>query len=99
MKERQHSDVILNLLLHPTNDQISSTFTRLAATLRSARSWYSVQAVPTLTSRRRTAPFDTPVIRTVERTEQPSTSAEITAIFFAMLITFGIIQVYDSAFA
>jgi len=27
-------------------------------------------------------------MRTVERIEQPSTSAEMTAIFFAMLITF-----------
>ena len=40
-----------------------------------------------------------PVRRTVERTEQPSTRAERTATFFSKLITFAIIQVYDSAFA
>src|ERR1035441_3899019 len=85
--------------LHPTKDQISSTCTRLAATLRIARSWYSAQAAPMLTSKRRMAPFDTPVSRDVERTEHPSTSAEMTATFFAVLITFAIIQVYDSAFA
>jgi hypothetical protein len=61
---------------------------------RIARSWYSAQALPTLTRRRRTAPLDTPVMRTVEPTEQPSTKAEITAIFFAVLITFTIIKVY-----
>jgi hypothetical protein len=38
-------------------------------------------------------------MRTVERTEQPSTKAEMTATFFAMLITFAINQLDDSAFA
>jgi hypothetical protein len=52
-----------------------------------------------LTSNRRTAPFDTPVSRTVERTEHPSTSAEMTAIFFAVLITLAMTQLYDTAFA
>jgi hypothetical protein len=38
-------------------------------------------------------------MRTVERAEQPSTKAGITATFFAMLITLAINQLYDSAFA
>jgi hypothetical protein len=38
-------------------------------------------------------------MRTVERTEHPSTSAEMTAIFFSVLITFAMILLYDSAFA
>src|ERR1022692_1177192 len=77
--------------LHPTNDQISSTCTRFAVTLRTMRSWYSMQAAPTATRSRRTAPLDTPVRRTVERTEQPSTSAERTATFFSKLLTFAMI--------
>jgi hypothetical protein len=58
-----------------------------------------VQAAPTLTSSRRIAPFDTPVMRDVERMEAPSTNAEMTATFFAVLITFATVRVYDSAFA
>jgi hypothetical protein len=38
-------------------------------------------------------------MREVERTEHPSTKADMTASFFAMLITFAMAQVYDSAFA
>lgn len=39
-------------------------------------------------------------MRAAERMEHPSTSAVIAAaIFFAMRITFAIIQLYDSAFA
>ncbi len=38
-------------------------------------------------------------MREAERTEQPSTRAEIAAIFFAMLITFAMNQLYGSAFA
>jgi hypothetical protein len=34
--------------------------------------------------------FDTPVMRDVDRTEQPSTSAVMTATFFTVLITFAI---------
>jgi hypothetical protein len=43
--------------------------------------------------------LDAPVMREVERTEQPSTSAVIIAVCFAMLSTFAMIQLYDSAFA
>ncbi len=75
--------------LQPTNDQISSTCTRLALTFRTTLLWNSVQAVPTLTSKRRIAPLETPVMRDVDRTEHPSTSAVMTATFFAILITFA----------
>jgi hypothetical protein len=59
----------------------------------------SNQRRPTYTSVRRTEPFDVPVMRAVKRTEQPSTSAVIIAVSFAMLSTFAMTQLYDSAFA
>jgi len=57
------------------------------------RSWYSAQAVPTSASSRRMAPLATPVMREVERTEQPSTNADITATSFSMPRLYALHQV------
>ena len=51
-----------------------------------------------MASSRRIVPLATPVMRDVERTEQPSTSAEMTATFFAVLSLF-ISQAYYTALA
>jgi hypothetical protein len=51
-------------------------------------SWYSEHAWPTSDSSRRMVPLATPVMRTVERIEHPSTRTVMTATLFSMLILY-----------
>src|SRR3990167_1435633 len=85
--------------LQPTKDQISSIWTRRAGTLRIAVSWYSAQARPTRPGKLRIVPFATPVRRDVERTEHPSTSAEMTATCLSVLRRFIMDPSYYTALA
>ena len=70
-----------------------------AGTLRTVRSRYAAHAPPTSANRRRIVPLATPVRREVERTEQPSTSAEITATRLAVLNLFMVNPSYYTALA
>src|ERR1035441_7119122 len=70
------------LSLAPTKDQISSHCTRLAARLTRALSRYSEHAAPSSIRSFVTVFLATPVRRTVERMEHPSTSAETTSARF-----------------
>jgi hypothetical protein len=85
--------------LHATNDQISSICTQRAGTLRTVRSRYTAHAVPTSSSSRRIVPLATPVRRDVERTEHPSTKAEMTATRFATGRRFMVNPSYYTALA
>ena len=56
-------------------------------------------ALPTSASKRRMVPLATPERRTVERTEQPSNRAAVTATFLSALRLYAMNQEYNSALA
>src|SRR5262249_560276 len=60
----------------PTNDQISSHWTRFAFTLTTVRSWKAAQNVPASTSSFETVLIDTSATREIDRMDDPSQSME-----------------------
>jgi hypothetical protein len=62
----------------PQKAQISSHWTRWQRSPRTFTLWYARQAAPRSARSLSTVPLATPVMRQVERIEQPSTKAETT---------------------
>ena len=68
----------------PTNDQISSHWTRVTGRCGRSRRGTSAHAAPSSTSSLTIVFFATPVMRTVARMQLPSTRAATTAVRFAL---------------